>query len=57
MIKLDMHAGVLRPAGQDVQQTLPVDAIAPEAGVPHLRAAYVHDLAVPMERRSFDLAC
>jgi len=57
VIELDLHPGILRPAGQDVQQVLPADAIAPEAGVPHLRAAYVHDLAVPVERRFLDLAC
>jgi hypothetical protein len=57
VIELDPHPGILRPAGQDVQQVLPADAIAPEAGVPHLRAVYVHDLAVPVERRFLDLAC
>jgi len=57
VIELDLHPGILRPAGQDVQQVLPADAIAPEAGVPHLRATYVHDLAVPVERRFLDLAC
>jgi hypothetical protein len=57
VIELDLHPGILRPAGQDVQQVLPADAIAPEAGIPHLRATYVHDLAVPVERRFLDLAC
>src|ERR1700730_11277288 len=55
--ELDLHSGILRPAGHDVQQALPVDAVAAEARVPHLRAAYVHDLAVPVERRFLDLTC
>src|SRR5690242_6737775 len=55
--ELDLHSGILRPAGQGVQQALPLDAIAAEAGVAHLRAAHVHDLAVPVERRVLDLTC
>jgi hypothetical protein len=56
VIKLDVHARVHGPAGQDVQQILPFDAIAATYVIQHLGAVHVHDLVIPGERCPFDLA-
>jgi hypothetical protein len=54
--ELDTHARVRGPAGQDVQQMLPLDAVAAAHVAQHFRAVHVHGLVIPGERCPFDLA-
>jgi hypothetical protein len=56
-LELDMHARGQCPVDQDLQQMLPLYAVAERRGRRHLVTAYLHDMLIPRKRRTFDLAC
>ena len=57
VLELDAHARAQCPVDQDVQQTLPLYAVAERRGGRDLLTVHVHDMPVPGKRRTFDLAC